>query len=184
MSMNTGDMSENMLIYSPRYWLGTGLMHAQVKNDGVAASKEEWTNLHLGWLIKRWNQAASQGNLYLYGGPGIVKTQNDSKYFTRLAVQADWETREVYTFFRYNTVRTNNDHYDDYQFRLGFAPYLADYNEINSWLFLQVDHRPQALMQEHEWSVTPVIRQFYKNVLWEFGSSLESNWMINLMVRY
>lgn len=181
MSMNTSKMSENMLIYSPRFWLGTGLMHVQTKND------KEWSNLHLGWLVKRWNQSQSQGNLYIYGGPGILKEKNkdsqDSRYFTRLAIQADWETREIYTLFKYNTNRTNNEFYDEYQARLGFAPYLANYNEINSWLFVQVDHRPQSLMQE-KWSVTPVLRQFYKNVLWEIGSSLESDWMINVMVRY
>ena len=32
--------------------------------------------------------------------------------------------------------------------------------------------------------LTPLLRFFYHNVLWEIGSSTRGDWMLNLMVHY
>ena len=74
MSLNNSQMTENTLVYSPEYWLGTGVKH--LTNDG-----DNWTNAHLGLLLKRWNEFESQGNFYLYGGPGRLKNKSESELF-------------------------------------------------------------------------------------------------------
>ena len=35
-----------------------------------------------------------------------------------------------------------------------------------------------------DWKITPLLRFFYKNVLWEIGSSLQSDFYLTLMVHY
>jgi len=174
MSINSADRSENTLVYSPKWWLGTGVMHVQ-KGD------HKWTNLHLGLLLKRWNNWESQGNLYLFGGPGIEQMNGQEKYFTRTGVQADWESRKIYTMIKYTSTITDWQNQESYEGRVGFAPFLAGFKDLNIWAILQVDHNPKATQQTE---VTPLVRMFYKNVLWELGSSLDNKWLINFMVRF
>jgi hypothetical protein len=33
-------------------------------------------------------------------------------------------------------------------------------------------------------TITPLVRFFYQNILWEMGSSTRGEWMLNLMVHY
>lgn len=166
--------NENTLVYSPRYWLGTGIKH-------VRAQDKKWTNAHLGFLLKRWNELDSQGNVYLFTGPGIYEYQGHQSYFTRMGAQADWESRRFYTMARYSRAQWNDGDFEDYQTRLGFAPYLANYEELNSWGILQFQYTPDL---NKKVTITPTLRMFYKNVLWEVGSSLDGNWMFNFMIRY
>lgn len=175
MSINSRDMSENTLVYSPKYWLGTGVKHVEGKDS-------KWTNAHLGFLAKRWNEFHSQGNFYLFGGPGVVWNRQQSDYFTRYGMQLDWETRRIYTMFKTSIADSKKFGTEqDYEGRIGFAPYLAGFDDFNSWMILQVTHVPG---REQEVQVTPLLRMFYQNVLWEVGSSFQGNWLLNLMVRY
>lgn len=174
MSLNNSQMTENTLVYSPEYWLGTGVKH-------ITNGDDEWTNAHLGLLLKRWNEFESQGNFYLFGGPGRLKTKSESEYFTKVGAQLDWESRRLYSYARYSGAYSKVKDLEQYEGRVGFAPYIAGFNDLNSWLMLQVQHVPE---RKDETMVTPMIRMFYKNVLWELGSSLKSDWMLNFMVRY
>lgn len=174
MSINSSEKSENTIVYSPKWWLGTGVMHVQ-------SGDHKWTNLHLGLLLKRWNNWESQGNFYLFGGPGIERMNGQNKYFTRTGVQADWETRRIYTMTKYTSTITDWQNQESYEARVGFAPFLAGFKDLNIWAILQVTHDPKASQQTE---VTPLVRMFYKNVLWELGSSLDNKWLINFMVRF
>jgi hypothetical protein len=174
MSLNMKGLSENTLVYSPTYYLGTGLKHVQT--DG-----EKWSNLHLGYLVKRWNELDSQANIYLFGGPGLHQKDGQNAYFTRLGAQADWENRRFYLMGRYSAAHSKLSSFEQYQTRVGFAPFLAGFNELNVWMIVQFQHVPQ---RDQESKVTPLMRFFYKNVLWEMGSSVDGDWLVNLMVRY
>ncbi|GAB4023185.1 MAG: hypothetical protein Fur0010_26420 [Bdellovibrio sp.] len=175
MSLNTEGKTDNTLVYSPKWWFGTGIQHVQTADD-------KHTNLHLGLLLKRWNNWESQGNFYLFGGPGIQQRNNEEKYFTRYGAQVDWETRRIYTLMSYSAAQSKDfGGLENFEGRLGFAPFLAGFKDLNIWAILQVDHSPQA---KNETEVTPLVRMFYKNVLWEMGSSLRGSWLLNFMVRY
>jgi hypothetical protein len=180
MTNNMPGLTENTLVYSPTYDFGLGLKH--VEQGASGEPKERWTNVHLGYLVKRWNELDSQGNFYLFGGPGALEVDNgDYEYFTRAGFQADWESRHIYTMLRYSAAMSEAAVLEQYNGRVGFAPFVAGYNELNIWAILQVQHVPQ---REEETMVTPLIRMFYKNVLWEAGSSLSGDWLLNFMVRY
>lgn len=177
MTNNMRNLTENTLIYSPTFDWGLGIKHV---SQGV--ERNRWTNIHIGYLVKRWNRFDSQGNLYFFGGPGVYEEEKGKfSYFTRLGFQADWETRFFYTMLRYSAGQFSYRVLEQYNARVGLAPFLAGYNELNIWAILQFQHVPQ---RNRETMITPLIRMFYKNVLWEAGSSLSGDWLFNFMVRY
>ena len=67
-----------------------------------------------------------------------------------------------------------------YSLRVGHAPYLAEYDELNIWLMLQYMNHPRGLNRH---MTTPIVRMFYKNVLWELGVSTDGTFIINFAIR-
>ena len=65
--------------------------------------------------------------------------------------------------------------------RIGVAPYEAEFNEIASWLMLQYQYHP---MLTRKYALTPLIRLFYKSVLFESAVSTEGDWMLNFMFHF
>jgi hypothetical protein len=63
--------------------------------------------------------------------------------------------------------------------RVGFSPFKADFNSLQSWAMLQLWSDP---VTSQELKVTPLLRFFYQNVLWEMGASTKGDMMLNLMV--
>jgi len=65
--------------------------------------------------------------------------------------------------------------------RVGFAPYLANYDDVNTWFMLQVDNHPaknQTLV------ITPLVRFFYKTTLVEAGYSSNHHVMANWILQF
>src|SRR5690606_31155240 len=121
-----------------------------------------------------------QSNVYLHGGIGF-EDQEFQKKQTRgawlLGVEADWETRVLYTSLKFNQF---ND-FNMTQARVGFSPVIADFKSLQTWFMIQamvIDDLNETVM------ITPMLRFFYHNVLWEVGSSTRGDWMLNLMVHY
>jgi hypothetical protein len=65
--------------------------------------------------------------------------------------------------------------------RAGFAPYLAEFNELNAWFILEANHMNKGMSDVE---ITPLIRLFYKNILIESGSSFKGDVQFNFMVHY
>ena len=64
---------------------------------------------------------------------------------------------------------------------MGLAPYLANFDELNSWILLRV----RANDTDFRDPVTIVmIRFFYKNFLWEVGQDFNGNSHLNFMIRF
>lgn len=103
------------------------------------------------------------------------------KEHTRLGFQADWKDREIYTALKYSSAHIESDNMEFYEVRVGFAPYIAGYDELNAWVILQVQN--SAVFQKQT-VISPILRMFYKNVLWEIGSSLNGAYQLNFMARY
>ncbi|MGZ3703863.1 MAG: hypothetical protein ACXWSD_19115, partial [Bdellovibrionota bacterium] len=72
---------------------------------------------------------------------------------------------------------------DFYQasFRVGAAPYEAEFNEVASWFMLQYDYHP---MLTRKFALTPLFRVFYKSFLFEAGVSTQADWMLNFMFHF
>ncbi len=172
---------ELSFVYSPKWYLGTGLVFDR--------NTENWnlTSLHLALLAKRWNLPEAQGNLYFFGGPGFSqlkqKPNNKKNFFYRMGVQADFETRRIHIAARLTENRLfseNKKIYNRLDLTTGFAPYLANFDELNSWVLFRLRtnvhfHKPLAIV---------IVRFFYKNFLWELGQDFRGNSHLNFMVRF
>jgi hypothetical protein len=65
--------------------------------------------------------------------------------------------------------------------RIGIAPYLANHNQLNTWLMFQVDHIPA---KHDHFVATPLIRFFYKIYLFEIGYQSDHHVMVNWTLQF
>ena len=176
-------VQEASLIYSSKYWLGTGMVTMRVPE------KFELTTSQVGWLVNRWNLPEAQGNFYFLGGVGYGKLDNSlpsgvyGGMMYRFGVQADFETRRIYTFMRYvehHFIEDNKYLSDQFSVAVGFAPYLGEFDELNSWVIFKF----MASNQFNDFIYLPMLRFFYKNFLWEIGQDFDGDSQFNFMVRF
>ena len=181
---------ETSFVYSPKWWLGTGLIFDKSMDQSgrfpIPTKYGPWslTSLHLAFLAKRWNLPQAQGNIYIFGGPGVSKSQQGSgdNYFYRLGIQADYETRRIYMAIRYleNRFFDHQKIYDRLDLAVGFAPYLAKFDEFSSWVLLKL--RTDTYF-ENPLGI-PTLRFFYRNFLWEMGMDFKGNSHFGFMARF
>ncbi len=135
----------------------------------------------MNFLLKRWLQNDSQGNLYSGIHGGYYSDDINDGEVGHLFFMGDWESREHYTMLK--TKGYFYDGKDRYSVtaRYGFAPFVAGMDELQTWLILQTMY---FQYQSKEVVVTPMIRFFYKNVLWEIGHSTRGQSYLTLMVHY
>lgn len=177
------EMQEISMIYSPKFWLGTGVISLR------SPERFELVTSQVGWLVNRWNLEDAQGNFYLLGGVGmgnVIEDNGDSGPrggIYRMGAQFDFETRRFYSFFKFAEHRF----FEDNQFlsrqmsaAVGFAPYLARFDELNSWVIFKVT----AMNDFQDHIYLPMARFFYKNFLWEVGQDFRGQSQFNFMVRF
>ena len=143
-------------------------------------------SIHVNTLLKRWNRIGSQANLYAITGIGIDFSDNISPDSLRgiLGVQADFETQKIYTAFTTSALPSFTDLSDipfSARYRFGVAPYVASYDELQIWVVGQVEY--MADMQEQP-LFTPMLRYFYRTVLWETGVSLNGTYWFQMMAHF
>lgn len=137
------------------------------------------------FLLKRWNNDDSQGNIYLSVGYGVEKSFNESSGLGLTEVDADWESRKYYfaaqyaQFFRNSSDLVPRDDFRRSKGRIGFAPYLAEYTDLNTWFILQVEKK-----EDLDPEMTQFVRLFYRNVLLELGAPLNGGWAFNFMSHF
>lgn len=146
--------------------------------------------LHANILLKRWNAIGSQGNLYGMVGAGVNTgtMTNDDWSFTDevrgfVGVQADYETQKIYTaanVIGFPTVDGTDIPYMA-RYRFGIAPYIANYDEFQIWVVGQVEYMPTI---DDTIMVTPMLRYFYRTVLWETGVSLDGKYWFQMMAHF
>ncbi len=176
-SMAREDMSENSVTYTfhPRFALG-------IEYDRLLMGPQDtsWGLMEFNVLLKRWNGDHSQGNIYLLSGAGAFWDNFDnSSPAGKWGLQADYETRQFYTLASYTGWHARDVESYYALFRLGYAPFVAGYNDLNLWVITQFDYNPDM---RSDVQVTPYLRFFYKNVLWEVGASLQGNFYWQFMV--
>lgn len=182
-SSNMQEYSNNFIGHSLTSNFALGLNHWRF---GMGDNKKEGEMVKLNHLLWRKNGLDSQANVYLHGGLGALKDSSgqgaDWDSWGLLGVEADWETRVLYTSIKHFQFHT--PHGIDIpmtQGRVGFSPKLAGFNELQTWFMVQgmvIGGVQDELM------ITPMMRFFYHNILWEIGASTQGEWMLNLMVHY
>jgi hypothetical protein len=180
MTWNQPFMSDNWLTYSFRSDMAVAArtMRFDMKDGGDYRVYLP----QFDYLVYRRNETDYQANLYAYAGYGSVTFQGQSGTTGLGGLEADAESRKYYGLAKVEgMLPTLGPTYYQYQARVGIAPYVAEFNEIASWLILQAEYHPSLT---RNYAVTPLARFFYKNVLWETGVSLDGDWMANLMFHF
>lgn len=176
MNFNKGDSHDVDAFYSFTHRVAAG---ASVLKDGDAVSTVGRANL----LLKRWNQPDSQGNVYLSLGAGEERLNDRSGALTFGEFIADWEDRKYYILGKHRILQRpdvgswQRGNKESTQLRAGFAPYLGEYNELNTWVIAQIDQGPATPRD-----VSLILRFYYNNVLWEIGASANHQSVFNFMV--
>lgn len=181
MGHHQGRMSGFEIVYSPNWFTGVGLM---------AERTPEHTSLWgraslLGW---RGNFPDLQTNAYLSLALG-QKWNSDANQGTANLGQwnAEWdaEDREYYARAMYSQIfEEKQKRKDKTLIRLGYAPYKASANEAAIWGMLEWKSNSTDRYQSSQHEVTPLIRYFYKNALFEVGSSLSGKFTFNYMFHF
>jgi hypothetical protein len=147
--------------------------------------QENYALLQSSFLLKRWNKPASQANIYLSVAGGAANFSSPSYFASRTQgaylgeLQADWEDRKYYTAIKLQHLQAQ-DHSAQQKIvsRLGFAPYVAEYTELNTWIIFEGIN---TLSPESSFDLTPFVRLFYNNFLMELGYSFGGKFQMNLM---
>ncbi len=135
----------------------------------------------MNFLLKRWLNYDSQANLYTGIHGGGYKNSFSNGKVGHLFFMGDWESRVHYTMFKVKRFIYNGETRQNFTARYGFAPFIAGMNELQAWLILQGMYVED---QSREVNITPMLRFFYKNVLWEIGHSTRGQSYLTLMVHY
>ena len=133
------------------------------------------------YLFKRWLQHDSQGNLYGSLHTGYFKDDFNDGSVHHVSLIADWESRVLYTAGRVKSYIYEDDELYQYNYRFGFAPFVAGMQTLQAWLILQLEY-----FEENDKNIipTPMLRFFYNNVLWEMGANTEGGFFFTLMTHY
>jgi hypothetical protein len=133
-------------------------------------------------LIKRWNLPDGQGNIFNMSGVGVAHYRDNTQPAAWTAFLVDYESRRLFLSYEPRLVWDGDIEKSAWQrARIGVAPYLANYSDLNTWIMLQVDHHPAK--HDHV-VVTPLLRFFYKTYLFEVGYSSDQHVMVNWIVQF
>ena len=144
--------------------------------------REKFAFAQFNHLVKRWNELESQANIYVVGGLGVRELNSDEALAGRLGIEADYETRRVYTSLYASQLQSTGDtSVSLVRSRFGIAPYKAPFTGLQTWLIAQVDYTPEL---EDETMVSPVVRLFYNNYALELGSTLKGEPFAAFMIHF
>ena len=181
MTWNSEDMSDWMLTHS---FTSKHALTARYMRMETVDGERNFYIPQLSYLVKRWNELESQANIYLSAGHGGEKINNSLKSTSIVALETDWESRKYYISGRGEAIishKSSDINIYLSKARFGFAPYLAEFDEINSWFILEIF---RSNKDKREFNLTPFIRFFYQNVLTEIGVSSKGSSQFNFMVHF
>ena len=182
MSFNDYQSNSLLLHYTPssKYSLGYNI---EYWND-----KEYWiNNLNLNYLLKRINKKKSQANFYFKSGFGFLYTdfkenKNKKEYVTTLSFSTDWETRSKFISYSSELIKSENiANIFMQKARVGFAPYIASYGEIHTWLMYELNYMPSG---DSNLKSAAISRFFKSTNLVEVGLDEDKTILFNYIKRF
>jgi len=178
-----GTMTEVQGFYAPshRYSFGGGYLRL---DSDVDESVANITYARGNYLVKRWNMAAAQANVFVWGGAGGASGNDFSgNVFTGNAgAQADYETRRIYGSLKSDFYHSSEFAHRIDTLQLGVAPYAHEYDQVAVWLLVQGRTYTGDLYRGTEWAA--LLRVFKGNVWVEAGVTEDGNLQSMLMVNF
>ena len=166
--------------FLPRHAAGPGYMEFKSED---ASRKREIANVHYNYRAARWNLPDAQANVYLQAGVGSANGNDFAGTETVLlpGLQADYETRWVYTAYRWHGITGGPVRHNFHNAQAGFAFYAGEYDEWSPWFILDV-RRMSNLGMDTE--VTPTLRLIHKTLFLEAGAVDGRRLRLNLMYNF
>ncbi len=162
--------------FDPHYAIGLYAKHESGSKAFDMAGPQ------LNTLLKRWNLPDGQGNIFNMTGVGMAHDDSGNRAAAWTGFLADYETRRIFISYEPRfTYAGDIDKSFWERARVGVAPYLANYDDLNTWLMVQVDHHPT---KDDNIVVTPLVRMFYKTTLVEAGYSSNHRVMFNWTLQF
>jgi hypothetical protein len=128
-------------------------------------------------LIKRWNMAEGQANIFNSTGAGFAEGDGKIRGAAWTSLLADYETRRIYGSYEIRGMAADDiNAYVWQRARIGAAPYAAGYDDVATWFMVQLDDHPD---KTDTYVITPLVRLFYKTSLVEAGYSSNKHLMFN-----
>ena len=145
--------------------------HRYESDDGDV--RREYRVLRANYLAYRAYGEAGIANVYVVGGPAWARDREsgDERLGAQLGFWADYETRRIYTRISSETHWTSAYSQTVNTAQALWAPYAADYEDIASWIGVQVERR-NGLSDATQ--VTPLLRFFQRNWWVDTGVSVNS----------
>ena len=158
-------------------------LHELAKDHyGLDRVRDYFAALQHNWLLKRWNLPEAQANLYFGLGAGAAKQDGESFAPAGLGFfRADYETRRIYTAFESKLIGSEDVSRGVTSLSFGVAPYKAEFEELNTWLIVQLEH---VSGMEDDLDVIPKIRLFKGPYFLELGCSLDGDPLVNFMIHF
>jgi len=162
--------------YSPRAAVGLHAMRFDGEDD------EYFAGIQHNWLLKRWNLPSAQANIYAGLGAGLA---GELGYGVSPAgigfFRADYETRRVFTAIDAKWVESFDISRGVFSATAGIAPYKAEFDQLNTWLMLQLEH---VTGMENTLDIILKVRFFKGPYFLELGSTLEGKPVVNFMIHF
>ena len=120
-------------------------------------------------LLKRWNNADSQANLYFKSGAGVAYGSDDTDPAAFAGLEIDWEDRRFFTLYENRFLYAGDqDKFIKHKARLGVAPYEGDYGDMHTWIILQAEYDAGS---DETFCLTPLVRLLKGTTLVESGDN-------------
>lgn len=173
-------VAHNQLNYSFKHWFALGLHH--IRRPGQNNRTANFASAN--FLLKRWNGEGLQANLYAVLGAGNSDLGESSETSGLGLLQFDIEDRNYYFLAKH--LQVANEKGKDLQqsvVRLGISPYVEKFSGIHSWLILEWQNAQFSGGAEVT-DLTPYLRVFYRNLLFEIGQSFDGVTKFNYITHF
>lgn len=178
-----GTMNEAQVFYAPKYFLSLGGGYLELDSD-IHDRRREITYGRVNYLLKRWNMASAQANVFAWGGLGsaYVSELNEHQFAWNAGAQVDYETRRVYSSLKTDLHRSDDFSHRIDTLQLGLAPYEHDYDTLATWVVVQARRYGGGIYQGTEWAL--LLRLFRRNAWIEAGATQDGKLQAMAMVNF
>ena len=181
MGYHSPTLSHNQISYSYQYWGAVGAHHYQRPD---LSSDKTATLLSANFLVKRWNESNLQANIYANLGGGHSELTGSSETVGYALVQFDIEDRDYYFLTKHYQIFDGDvTHIKQTAVRAGLTPYVDSYNGFHSWFIMEYQHT-ELIERERFEDLTPFLRLFYRNLLFEIGQSFDGTTKFNYIMHF
>ena len=173
-------LAHNQLNYSFQHWFALGVHHIRrpmIKNSHATLATGNF-------LLKRWNGSGLQANIYGLIGGGTSELAGPAQGVGLAGLQFDIENRDYYFLAKHQQIfNEDRNEMRTTVVRAGLTPYVGQFEDLHSWFILEWQSNKFA-DQTYVDDLTPYLRLFYQNLLFEIGQSFNGITRFNYIVHF